>query len=155
MNDGAWFGPDRMDSDSGAVAVQALASVAVTVNVDGPAAVGVPDEDAGAPISNSPPGSVPAVTVQVMGARAAGLRERHGPIRQRYRAARHRRRRDRDRGARDVVNGTTYVGRHGVSGGSFVSASVIALATTRSVQRGADRQVGRRFERERGRRATP
>ena len=41
--DGAWFGPLRTLSDSGTAPVQALASVAVTVNVNGPAAVGVPD----------------------------------------------------------------------------------------------------------------
>ena len=67
MNDGAWFGPDRIDSVRGADPVQLFASVAVTVNVNGPDAVGVP---ASTPAAESviPPGRAPAVRLHVTGA---------------------------------------------------------------------------------------
>ena len=67
MNDGAWFGRGSTERESGTDAVQAFTSVAVTVNVNGPAAVGVP---ASSPAAESviPLGNAPAVTLHVTGA---------------------------------------------------------------------------------------
>ena len=67
VNEGATFGSARIDSESGTDAVQAFASVAVTVNVKGPDAVGVPPSTPAAE-SVIPLGSAPAVRLHVTGA---------------------------------------------------------------------------------------
>ena len=58
MNEGATFGPVRMDSESGTEPVQLFASVAVTVKLKGPDAVGVPSSTPAAE-SVIPPGARP------------------------------------------------------------------------------------------------
>ena len=67
MNDGAWFGPARIDSESGTDPVQLFASVAVTVKLNGPDAVGAPASNAGGR-ERHPAGSAPAVRLHVTGA---------------------------------------------------------------------------------------
>ncbi len=67
MNDGAWFGPARIDSESGTDPVQLFASVAVTVKLNGPDAVGTPASNPAAE-SVIPLGSAPAVRLHVTGA---------------------------------------------------------------------------------------
>ena len=131
MNEGATFGPVRMESVSGTAPVQLLASVAVTVKLKGPDAVGVPSSTPAAE-SVSPAGSAPAVRLHVTGAVPPVCVKLTGPYATLIvppgttigltvivaHAA--------------VVNGTV-TSAAGVSGGSSVSTSVIWLATMRSV----------------------